>query len=514
MRLFASLVLAILAIGCKEVTAPRVPASVQTVATPPSAIAGMPMPAAPTFSVKDADGNIIGGAPVTIVVASGGGTLVNAPTSTADSRPTSIGSWTLGTIAGVNTVAVTVGSLAPLLITVNGVAGPAASLVVKGNEAQSAVAGSALPNPLSIQLRDQFGNGVAGSPVTFIVTEGGGTISPLSATTDSNGNVSGMVWRLGKSATPQTAIASGGGVLTTAKATVSTQFNVDLRFFGPAPPANAIGAFNDAAARIRGVITGDIPDVDIPTLRSNTGIDLSGCGVAGVVFNQIVDDVVIYASVVSIDGVGKILASAFPCVIRSVSRTAIIGVMRFDVDDIAGLISTGRLNDVVLHEMMHVVGFGTIWSDRQRLGGVLINGGGTDNPRYLGLLGIAACGGAGGIAACGGGVAVEGLPFGPGTADTHWREATFDSELMTGFVEAEGVRMPLSTMTIQSLADEGYLVNLLAADPYSVPPAASVQSQRATRSNLVLEQQPPWEVLLPPYLEIGRDGSLRLLRSQ
>ncbi len=514
MKVSAASVVAILIMGCTDGTAPPVPAFVQTVATSPSAIAGLPLPAAPTFSVKDVDGKILGGVPVTVAVTSGGGTLSNAPTATIGTSSTPVGNWTLGTLAGVNTLTVTVGRLPPLLITVNGVAGPAVSLVVTGNSTLSAAAGATLPNPMSVRLQDQFGNGVAGSTVTFVVTAGGGTISPSSATTDANGSVGGIVWRLGKRAAPQTAIANSGGVLTTVNASVATDFSVIVRFFGTAPAPEAVGAFADAAERIRGIITGDMPDVDIPVLRNNAGIDISGCGVAGVLVNEVVDDVVIYAGVVSIDGPGKILASAAPCVIRSVSRTAIIGVMRFDVDDVGGLISSGRLNDVVLHEMMHVVGFGTIWADRQRAGGVLISGGGTDNPRYLGSLGIAACGIAGGTTACGGGVAVEGLPFGPGTADSHWRESVFDDELMTGFVEAAGLTMPLSVITIQSLADEGYVVNLFAADSYSVPLSASLQSPSKVRSDIRLAQAPQWELVLPPYLEIGRDGALRQLRLQ
>ena len=515
MRVSAAIVLAVLAVGCTDSTAPPTPTSIQTVATAPSGIAGLPLATAPTFSVKDASGNILGGVRVTVAVASGGGTLTNTPTATARTSPTSIGSWTLGTTAGVNTVTVTVGDLAPLLITVIGVAGPPASLVVTGGGSQSAPGGTPLPEPLSVQLRDQFGNGVAGSTVTFDVTAGGGTISPSSGTTDASGNAGGIVWRLGRSAIPQTAIASGGGLSATASATVATEFNVVVRFFGSPPPAEAAGAFTDAAARISGAITGDMLDVDIPTLRNNAGIDISGCGVAGIIVNEIVDDVVIYASVVPIDGPGNILASAAPCVIRSISRTAIIGVMRFDAGDIAGMISSGRLNDVVLHEMMHVVGFGTIWADRQRPGGVLITGGGTDDPRYTGSLAIAACGSAGGTRACSGGVAVEGLPSGPGTADAHWRESVFDSELMTGFVEAAGVHMPMSAITIQSLADEGYVVNLFAVDSYAVPLSASLQTpSQQLRRNLTLSLAPQWELVAAPYLEIGRDGVIRQLRLQ
>ena len=56
---------------------------------------------------------------------------------------------------------------------------------------------------------------------------------------------------------------------------------------------------------------------------------------------------------------------------------------------------------------------------------------------------------------------------GPGTADAHWRELVFDNELMTGFVNF-GTN-PLSGITVASLADVGYAVNLAGADPYSIP---------------------------------------------
>jgi hypothetical protein len=62
----------------------------------------------------------------------------------------------------------------------------------------------------------------------------------------------------------------------------------------------------------------------------------------------------------------------------------------------------------------------------------------------------------------------------PGTADGHWRETTFQSELMTGYASA-GV-MPLSAITVGGLADLGYVVNPLAADPFHVPAPSSSAS--------------------------------------
>jgi hypothetical protein len=469
------------------------------------------MTTAPTFAVRDAGGNILGGVAVTVAVTAGGGTLANAPTSTSSGSPTSIGVWTLGKVAGANTVTVTVGALAPLVITVTGVAGPPASVAVVGGDGQAALAGTTLANALTVQVRDQFGNGVAGSVVTFLVTAGGGSINPSTITTDASGNAGGAIWLLGKSAVPQTATANAAGFSSTATAIVSTAFNAEVRFFGPAPSAEAMGAFTAAAARVRAMVVGDLPDIDFSATNGGAGTSLDGCGISGVVLTEVVDDVLIYATVVSIDGPGKVLASAGPCFIRSISRTPVIGVMHFDADDIAGLVATGRLNAVVLHEMMHTIGFGTIWTDTRLPAGVMLTAAGTDNPRFIGPLATAACVSAGGNAeACGGGVAVEGLPAGPGTADSHWRESIFDTELMTGFVETTGVATALSAISVQSFADLGYVVNVSTADPYTVPAPLAIR----LRANLSTDGAEVWEMIVKPVFEITPAGQIRRLIAQ
>jgi hypothetical protein len=507
MKLSAAILLAVVVVACTDTTAPPVPASIAPSVEAPTGTAGLPLLNAPSFFVKDANGIILGDVPVSIAVTSGDGTLTNAPTRTVAGIPTPVGTWTLGKIVGVNTLTVTVGGLAPLVITVNSGPGAPASIVPKSG-AQSALAGTDLP--ISLQIQDQFGNGVPATLVSFVVTGGGGSISPGSVMTDAAGNATGAVWRLGKSATPQTTLVSAGGHFVTMTATVATEFNVDVRFFGPAPSEAAEAAFDEAAARIRATIVGDIPDVNIPATRNGAGIDISFCGVNGVIVNEVIDDVLIYASIAPIDGTGHILASASVCVIRNQSRITTVGVMKFDVADIDALISTDRLSSVVLHEMLHVVGFGTIWTDTRRPGGVLLSGAGTDNPRYTGSFGISACGMAGGTGACGGGVAVEGLPFTSGTADSHWRESIFDNELMTGFVEAQGISMPMSAITIQSLADAGYAVNLFAGEQYAVPFSAGV-SAPGNQSRSIPTDTSPWEIIGQPVLELGPAGLLRYI---
>ena len=74
-----------------------------------------------------------------------------------------------------------------------------------------------------------------------------------------------------------------------------------------------------------------------------------------------------------------------------------------------------------------------------------------------------------------------------GTADSHWRESTFQTELMTGFVNTGG--MPLSAITVGSLQDMGYIVNMLAADPFQVPLAGA--SANTIPGDGTWEMRPP-----------------------
>ena len=55
--------------------------------------------------------------------------------------------------------------------------------------------------------------------------------------------------------------------------------------------------------------------------------------------------------------------------------------------------------------------------------------------------------------------------------DGHWRESVFDAEMMTS-VSERGRSQPLSAITIQSMADLGYEVDVSQADNYTLPPAS------------------------------------------
>jgi hypothetical protein len=487
---------ALVTIGCGESTSPPTPTSVTPDATTVAdGTAGTALTVSPTFIVRDQDGNPLGGVPVTITVTGGGGTLTGAPTQTS-AGPTSIGQWTLGTLAGVNTVTITVAGLEPVVITINGRPGPPANIVFTVGVGAQAFAGSVLtPNPVA-QVRDQFNNPIPGVVVTFSLIEGEGTLNGSTVTTNASGNAIVPQWRLGKSDIPQTIRATAGVLSATLSAFITTDYFVDLRFFGPAMPPAAAAAFNAAAARIRGAVTGDLQDAAAPA----GGADLTPCGVPGVLLTGTVDDVVIYASVTPIDGLNGVLARAGPCFVRNTGRQTVVGSMTFDADDIQRLIDQNRLRDVILHEMLHVVGIGTLWSQF----GVL-QGAGTTNPRFTGPQGVAACIGIGGTTACSGGIPVE-FGSGAGTDDSHWRESVFGTELMTGFV---GPVNPLSAMSIQSLADVGYSTNSNAADSYSVAASASSNVMSS-----VFGTPEGWEVTLKPQFMITSTGRITRVPAQ
>ena len=164
-------------------------------------------------------------------------------------------------------------------------------------------------------------------------------------------------------------------------------------------------------------------------------------------------------AITAIDGPAGILGQAGPTVLRPGTELPVAGVMEFDDADAAALEEGGRFEDVILHEMAHVLGFGTLWARKG-----LVRGTGSMDPRFAGASAIreyAALDPAGGDAVP---IANTG---GPGTREGHWRELVFGDELLTGFLS--GTERPLSRLSIAAFEDMGYVVDYERADPYTLP---------------------------------------------
>lgn len=256
--------------------------------------------------------------------------------------------------------------------------------------------------------------------------------------------------------TPAVAPKTSLPVMTTIRvaapaATAAGAFTITLRFINP-PTTAQRAFFETAAAKWQGIIVGDVPDAS-----GTIGARSCGNSFKTPSFNGTIDDILIDVLLQPIDGAGAVLGAAGPCLIRNADLLTLYGLMFFDTDDLAFLEQNNILDEVVVHEMGHVLGFGTLWN----VGRTLLQGS-TADPRFVGPNAIAGFHEVGGR---GSSIPVE-ENGGPGTRLSHWDEETFDEELMTGFI-ALGAS-PLSIMTIGSMQDLGYVVNGGAAERYHV----------------------------------------------
>lgn len=183
------------------------------------------------------------------------------------------------------------------------------------------------------------------------------------------------------------------------------------------------------------------------------------------------DPLVISARGEGIDGEGNILGSAgwndaivtLPFAQNYVYATT--GAMRFDTADLDAMEGNGTLFDVIVHEMAHVIGFGSLWTVGSdfSLAGVVdpyVDGSGEYTGSFANALYSLEFGASDGF------IPVE-LDGGSGTANAHWDELTFaggSRDIMTGYLNAPSGSADapfgaatLSSTTIAAFADIGYI---------------------------------------------------------
>jgi hypothetical protein len=101
--------------------------------------------------------------------------------------------------------------------------------VVAAGANQTGTVGQALPAALIVQVNDQTGSGMQGVAVSFVVTQGGGTVSSATATTDADGQAS-TNWTLGTTAGTNhqvtATVTSATNVTTTFSATATADVPV------------------------------------------------------------------------------------------------------------------------------------------------------------------------------------------------------------------------------------------------------------------------------------------------
>ena len=452
----------------------------------------------PSVRAEDQYTNVVPGVAVTFGTVLGGGTVTGeTQTTNAQGIATATG-WRLGTAIGQQLVRAVAGSAQPAAFSATAVAGPPANLVKVAGDAQEGIGGVPVGVAPGVRVVDEFANPVGNIPVTFTPGANSGSVTAGTSTTDpATGTAFVGSWRLGSAAT-QTLVATSSAIagrsVTFTATAVQTQFNVDIRFVGDGGSPQVRDAFTAAAAKWRRVIIGDVHTVPL-------NVPAGSCGTTWLpAINESINDVVIYARIASIDGPGNILAQAGPCYLSNASRLTIMGLMEFDLDDMPNLISRGLLTDVVLHEMGHVLGVGTLWNFGGR---ALLSGGGTADPFFTGTVARAQFAALNTVTYAGSPVPVENTG-GQGTRDAHWRESIFGRELMQGYAKAGG--MPLSRITTGSLQDMGYLVNLNASDSYSL--TAPLRFDPLGTIGLSLGN----DIMDTPLIEVDQAGRQRVIR--
>lgn len=293
----------------------------------------------------------------------------------------------------------------------------------------------------TITLRFNSAVNVAGFTTSdFAVSSGGLGNATLTALNAVNGQASDFSLTLGSTSvlTAQSGLSvrqyaitdteglANANVISFALPQLSTGFDITLNYSGD---SHYLSIFEAAAAVWERVIVADLPDVG--------GID----------------DVLIDVEVKYIDGRSGILGYAGFTDLRAPSDGGLpyAGLMVFEAVDLDTLSSSEAI-DVAIHEIAHVLGFGTLWDDAGLIS--------RNQAAYYGDSALAAYQSAGG----GGNFIPLETDGGSGTAYYHWDEDILGREIMTGYLDSG--ENYLSAITIGAMEDLGYVVDYSVAEPY------------------------------------------------
>ena len=239
----------------------------------------------------------------------------------------------------------------------------------------------------------------------------------------------------------------------------TSAFDVEFVFKNFTPTAAKKAVFDAAEARWESIIRNSLPDYTVD--------------------GEVVDDLRIEVEL-SPQALGT--AAANVKILRFESHLPAVSWMKFD-ETFYGSLSDERLKSVILHEMAHALGF-TATAHRWRhylRGRRKYDRIGDEIPdtHFLGPLAIAAFDDAGGADYAGAKAPVENgvTRLTSGSVDHHWRESVLGDELMTSLLDEPA---PLSAVTVQALADIGYVVDVTQADPYTLPAPSSSKMARTS----------------------------------
>lgn len=236
-------------------------------------------------------------------------------------------------------------------------------------------------------------------------------------------------------------------------------YSIDI-VFDASWPHNERAALEDSAQRWGAIITAPLPPVSVDGRRID-GLRLGAAVIGG--------------------QEGGAFAQAGPLKLRpAAAGTAAYlpatATLAIDAQDFAMLAADGRLPSVLFHELGHALGFGMIWD----LKGLIEDSGGRD-PRFVGVRAKTEFGRLTGAGPSD--VPIENSG-GAGAANRHWRETVFGDEIMSTYVPT--AHNPMSRLTLASMQDLGYEIDMRAAQDYALPRALGQWNKQ-------------WDLRLPSY---------------
>ena len=457
----------------------------------------------------------LSGVVVAFEVTAGAGSVPTSSAVTDAEGIASPGRWTMGA-PGPQELRATVPGLEPVVFHATALTAPVARLAPVDGDGQRAEVALPVRVAPSVRAEDADGNPVAGVRIAFSAS-GDGKVVPMEVTTDSAGIAAVDRWTLGRTV--------GTTYTLTARASNADGTSATATFTAEAAPAvydieivhvtsslltdTQRAAFERAERFWERAITANLA---WSTLRRSALVEcLARNGISGdIPGDRVVDDLLIYVEIKEIDGPAGVFGGAGPCQIRVGNSLPAVGIMFFDLADLDRMEANGHLEGTILHEMAHVIGFGTLWEHL----GLLQNParpGRSANTHFTGAAAKAAFDDIRGDHYPDSDLVPVQHQGGEGVWNGHWRELVFRSELMTPFPD-RGPN-PLSLVSIASLVDIGYEeVDYSVADEYLLPPPQSaavvLEGVDAAAGGPRSTINPGKEILRMPFAVVDRDGNV------
>ena len=441
----------------------------------------------PRVRVTDEFQNPAAAIGVRFEIVGGGGTVTGADQATDENGFAEVGGWMFGPNPGTNQLRAVIPDspgVTAVSFSVETVLPVPATLVLAAGASQGVAVGEDLMVAPTAQVVDAADNPVENITVDFTVDAGGGTITGPSGQTDADGLASVGSWTMGPTVVENRLAASLPGFPGVTPITflgfpaLPGGYNIEFRHQDPLTAAET-AAFATAKAFWESVIIDEFPDISFADniVPANTCSSVSPFGFEHPRLDQgDLDELLIFTQRLDIP-VGGVIAVAGPCANRNLqgfqTPFTALGVLTLDPDLSEVADQQGLLDDVLIHEMGHILGFGANWWFL----GNPVNPSRPASPgadtHFDGETARAAFARAGGAAYVGGlPVPVDNTAL-AGSADGHWRESVLATEMMTS--EVVGGVNPFSEVSVGAMHDLLYTVDPSAAEAYALPvgPAAT-----------------------------------------